>query len=173
MTIRTATKLKNSLLATTFSLLLATPIVSQAVELIDTVGDYQIVKVLSSSVCFAAYNGNSENDIKITYATYKTKAGDHWQVAGYVDQDAITSTGDLLSVSFDKEPLFARGIEFSNGKFAIPLTADGELTLFTELVESKQTLELSLKGHNDSIVIDLTELRKAREAIDSCLAGIE
>lgn len=172
MTISNPAMIKNSLLATTFSLLLATPLLSQAVELVEMVGDYQIVKVVSSNVCFAAYNGKSTNEKEITFAIYKTKAGDRWQVAGYVDQEKVTAKGDLLSISFDGETVLSRSIEFSKGKFILPFTEDTELENFTQLVESKNTLVLSLKDLDDTIVIALPELEKAREAMDNCLAGI-
>ena len=74
--------IKNSFLATTLSLSLTIPMLAQAVELVEMVGDYQIVKVVSSKVCFAAYNGKSAKDKDVTFATYKTKYGDRWQVAG-------------------------------------------------------------------------------------------
>ena len=173
MTICKSERLKSSLLATTFSLALATPMLSQAVELVEMVGDYQIVKVVSSKVCFAAYNGKSAKDKKVTFATYKTKDGDRWQVAGYVDYEKLSTKGDLLTLSFDKQRIFSRGIEFSKGKFALPFTEDADLENFTKLVESKKTLELSLKNLDDTIVITLAELGKAREAIDKCLDGIK
>lgn len=173
MTICKSERLKSSLLATTFSLALATPMLSQAVELVEMVGDYQIVKVVSSKVCFAAYNGKSAKDKKVTFATYKTKDGDRWQVAGYVDHEKLSTKGDLLTLSFDKQRIFSRGIEFSKGKFALPFTEDADLENFTKLVESKKTLELSLKNLDDTIVITLAELGKAREAIDKCLDGIK
>lgn len=165
--------IKNSLLTTTFSLLMATPLLSQAVELVEMVGDYQIVKVVSSKVCFAAYNGKSLRDKDVTFATYKTKYGDRWQVAGYVDHESLKAKGDLLSLSFDKKHLFSRGVEFSKGKFALPFTEDEDLKNYTALVESKTTLELTLRNLDDSIVITLSELGKAREAVDKCLSGIE
>lgn len=165
--------LKNSLLAATLSLTLATPMLSQAVELVEMVGDYQIVKVASSKVCFAAFNGKSAKDKKVTFATYKTKDGDRWQVAGYVDHEKLSSKGDLLTLSFDKQRIFTRGIEFSKGKFALPFTEDADLENFTKLVESKETMELSLRNLDDSIVITLPELGKAREAMDKCLDGFK
>ncbi len=172
MTMCKSALLKKSLLATTLSLLLTTPLLSQAVELVEVVGDYQIVKVVSSNVCFAAYNGKSTNDKEITFATYKTKAGERWQVAGYVDQENVTTKSDFLSMSFDDEVVLFRSIEFSNGQFVLPFTEDNELEKFTQRVESKKTLALSLKAQDDTIVIDLPELNKAREAMENCLAGI-
>jgi hypothetical protein len=165
--------LKNSLLATTFSLTLAIPMLAQAVELVEMVGDYQIVKVASSKVCFAAYNGKSTKDKDVTFATYKTKDGDRWQVAGYVDHEKLNTKGDLLTLSFNKQRIFTRGIEFSKGKFALPFTEDADLENFTKLVESKETMELSLRNLDDSIVITLPELGKAREAMDKCLDGFK
>lgn len=164
--------IKSSLLATTFSVLIATPLLSQAVELVEVVGDYQIVKVVSSNVCFAAYNGKSTNEKEITFAIYKTKAGDRWQVAGYVDQKNAGAKGDFLNISFDDETVLFRSIDFSNGKFVLPFTEDTELESFTKRVDTKNTLVLSLKELDDSIVIDLPELRKAREAMENCLAAI-
>jgi hypothetical protein len=172
MTTRKPPLIKNSLLATVFPLLLATPIVSQAMELVEMVGEYQIVKVVSSSVCFAAYNGKSARQKDVTFASYKTISGERWQVAGYVDQENISSKGDLLSISFDNVNLFSRSIEFSSGKFALPLFEDKDLKAYTQLVESKETLKLSLMNLDDSIVIDLSELGKARNAMDKCLAEI-
>lgn len=173
MTTRKPTLIKNSLLATVFPLLLTTPIVSQAMELVEMVGDYQIVKVETSSVCFAAYNGKSAKQKDVTFATYKTTSGDRWQVAGYVDQENISAKGDLLNISFDNVNLFSRGIEFSGGKFALPFFEDKDLKAYTQLVESKKTLKLAFKNLDDSIVIDLTELGKARNAMDKCLAEIK
>jgi len=172
MTIRQSTRVKNSLTTTAFSLLLVTPFMAQAVELVETVGDYQIVKVESSKVCFAAFNGKSLKDKKITFATYKTKSGDRWQVAGFVDHDKLTTKGDLLSISFDKTHLFSRGVEFSKGKFALPFTEDADLENYTKLVDTKKTLELTMRGLDDSIVITLPELNAARAAMDKCLADI-
>ena len=165
--------IKNSFLATTLSLSLTTPMLAQAVELVEMVGDYQIVKVVSSKVCFAAYNGKSAKDKDVTFATYKTKYGDRWQVAGYVDYEKLNTKGDLLTLSFDEQRIFSRGIEFSKGKFALPFTEDADLENFTKLVESKKTLELSLRNLDDTIVITLPELGKAREAMDKCLEGIK
>lgn len=173
MTMRQSELTKVSLLATTFSLLLAAPFAAQAVELVETVGDYQIVKVESSKVCFAAYNGKSLKDKKVTFATYKTKYGDRWQVAGYVDHEKLNKKGDLLSISFDKEHLFSRGVEFSKGKFALPFTEDADLENYTKLLGTKKTLELTLKNLDDSIVITLPELSKAKAAIETCLEGIK
>jgi hypothetical protein len=173
MTITKSGLLKNSLLATTLSVALAIPMLSQAVELVEMVGDYQIVKVVSSKVCFAAYNGKSAKDKQVTFATYKTKDGDRWQVAGYVDHEKLSNKGDLLTLSFDKQRIFSRGIEFSKGKFALPFTEDADLENYTKLVESKATLELSLRNLDDSIVIKLPELGKAREALDKCLEGMK
>ena len=164
---------KSSLLAATFSALLATPLLAQAVELVDTVGDYQIVKVESSKVCYAAYNGKSLKDKKVTFATYKMKSGDRWQVAGYVDYEALTKKGDLLSISFDKEHVLSRGVEFSKGKFALPFTEDADLENYTKLIETKKTLELTLRYLDDSIVISLPELAEAKVAIEKCLDGIK
>ncbi|MGB1311722.1 MAG: hypothetical protein ACPG47_10940 [Leucothrix sp.] len=172
MTMRKLGLVKNSLL-TSLSLFLFAPAVSQAVELVEEVGDYQIVKVEASKVCFATYNGQSSKDKKVSFATYKTKYGDRWQVAGYVDHEALKTKGDLLSISFDKQHLFSRGVEFSKGKFALPFTEDDDLKNFTKLVESKATLELTLRNMGDTIVITLPELAKARAAIDKCLEGIE
>ena len=165
--------IKNSFLATTLSLSLTIPMLAQAVELVEMVGDYQIVKVVSSKVCFAAYNGKSAKDKDVTFATYKTKYGDRWQVAGYVDYEKLNAKGDLLTLSFDEQRIFSRGIEFSKGKFALPFTEDADLENFTKLVESKKTLELSLRNLDDTIVITLPELGKAREAMDKCLEGIK
>jgi len=173
MTICKSRLAKSSLLTTVFSLFLTVPVVSQAVELVEMVGDYQIVKVVSSKVCFAAYNGKSTKDAKVTFATYKTKYGDRWQVAGYVDHEKLKTKGDLLSISFDKKHLFARGVEFSKGKFALPFTEDDDLKNYTKLVESKKTLELTLKNLDDSIVIELSELAKAKKAMESCLDSIK
>lgn len=173
MTTRKSAFIKNGLLTAAFSLSMVTPLLSQAVELVEMVGDYQIVKVVSSKVCFAAYNGKSIKDKAVTFATYKTKYGDRWQVAGYVDHEKLKTKGDLLSISFDKEHLFSRGVEFSKGKFALPFTEDADLKNYTALVESKQTLELTLRNLDDSIVISLSELAKAREAVDKCLEGIK
>ena len=173
MTTNTFRELKNSLLATTLTLSMAAPALTQAVELVEMIGDYQIVKVISSKVCFAAYNGKSAKGEDVTFATYKTKYGDRWQVAGYVDFEKLKTKGDLLTLSFDEQRVFARGVEFSKGKFALPFTEDDDLKNYTKLVESKSTLELSLRNLNDTIVIKLPELGKAREAIDKCLEGIE
>lgn len=165
--------LKTSLLTTTFSLFLAAPSLSQAVELVEIVGDYQIVKVASSKVCFATYNGKSTKDKNVTFATYKTKSGDRWQVAGYVDHQSLTAKGDLLSLSFDNEHLFSRGVEFSKGKFALPFTEDVDLKNYTDLVASKKTLELKMRNLDDTIVITLPELNKAKQAMDKCLDGFK
>ena len=172
MTMRKTGLVKNSLLISTLSLFLA-PAFSHAVELVEQVGDYQIVKVESSKVCFATYNGKSSKDKKVSFATYKTKYGDRWQVAGYVDHETLKAKGDLLSLSFDNEHLFSRGVEFSKGKFALTFTEDDDLKNFTKLVETKATLELKLRNMDDTIVITLPELAKARAAIDKCLEGIE
>ena len=173
MTTRKPTLIRNSLLATVFPLLFGAPIISQAVELVEMVGEYQIVKVVSSSVCFAAYNGKSTKQKDITFASYKTTSGERWQVAGYINQEDISSKGDLLSISFDNVNLFSRGIEFSSGKFALPFFEDNDLKAYTQLVETKKTLVLSLRNLDDIISIDLSELRKARNALDKCLAEIK
>jgi len=165
--------IKTCLLSTTLSILLAAPFTAQAVELVETVGDYQIVKVEKSKVCFATYNGKSLKDKRVSFATYKTKYGDRWQVAGYVDHEKLSTKGDLLSISFDKEHLFSRGVEFSKGKFALPFTEDEDLENYTKLLDTKKTLELTLRNLEDSIVITLPELAKAKAAMDTCLEGIK
>lgn len=172
MTTCTPRRIRNSLIATVFPVLLATPIISQAMELVEMVGEYQIVKVVSSSVCFAVYNGKSTKDKDVTFASYKTTSGERWQVAGYVNPENVSSKGDLLSISFDNVDLLSRSIEFSRGKFALPFFEDNDLKNYTQLVQSKKTLKLSLKNLDDSIVIDLSELGKARNAMDKCLAEI-
>ncbi|MDB4223909.1 hypothetical protein N9850_09060 [Granulosicoccus sp.] len=55
----------------------------------------------------------------------------------------------------------------------IPFFEDKDLKAYTQLVESKKTLKLAFKNLDDSIVIDLTELGKARNAMDKCLAEIK
>jgi|GEM_PF-322905 len=173
MTMRKYELIKTCLLSTTLSILLAAPFTAQAVELVETVGDYQIVKVEKSKVCFATYNGKSLKDKRVSFATYKTKYGDRWQVAGYVDHEKLSTKGDLLSISFDKEHLFSRGVEFSKGKFALPFTEDEDLENYTKLLDTKKTLELTLRNLEDSIVITLPELAKAKAAMDTCLEGIK
>ena len=173
MTMHKYELIKTCLLSTTLSILLAAPFTAQAVELVETVGDYQIVKVEKSKVCFATYNGKSLKDKRVSFATYKTKYGDRWQVAGYVDHEKLSTKGDLLSISFDKEHLFSRGVEFSKGKFALPFTEDEDLENYTKLLDTKKTLELTLRNLEDSIVITLPELAKAKAAMDTCLEGIK
>ena len=164
---------RNCLSAALLSASLILPAASHAVELIETIGDYQIVKVASSKVCFATYNGKSTKGKNASFATFKTIYGERWQVAGFVDHEELKANGELLSLSFDKQHIFSRGVEFSKGKFALPFTEDDDLENYTKLIESKTTMELTLRNLDDSIVVELSELGKARAAMDKCLEAFK
>lgn len=161
------------ILSTITAILLTAPLTTQAIELVEKVGDFQIARVTSSKVCFAVLNTQSTKGADVTFATYKTKSGDRWQVAGFVKDEEITIKGDLLSIRFDDEHLMARGVEFSKGDFALPFTEDSDLEIFDKQVSEKEKMELRFRKLEDGIVVPLPELRKAKDAIDTCLANIE
>lgn len=155
------------------AILLTAPLSTQAVELVEKIGDFQIARVASSKVCFAVLNTKSTKGADVTFATYKTKSGDRWQVAGFIKDEEITLKGDLLSLRFDNEHLMARGVEFSKGDFALPFTEDSDLEAYDAYVAEKIKMELRLKNLEDGIIVPLPELRKANEAVDNCLADIK
>lgn len=154
------------------ALTLTIPLTTHALELVEKVENFQIARVISSKVCFAVLNTTSTKGAEVSFATYKTKSGDRWQVAGFVKDEAITIKGDLLSIRFDDEHLMARGIEFSKGDFALPFTEKSDLEAFDSHIAEKNTMELQLKMLDDGITVPLPELRKAKEAINNCLKAI-
>ena len=69
--------MKHQLLTTLCTALwLTAPAFAQSVELVETAGDYQIMRVVASKVCYAVYNGKSADGSNVTFATYKTSDGD-------------------------------------------------------------------------------------------------
>ncbi|MEK6205787.1 MAG: hypothetical protein N2B02_09200 [Amylibacter sp.] len=154
--------------------LIAAPTLAQSVEVVDTLDVYKIMRVVQSKVCFAVYNGKSADGSDVTYATYKTKEGDRWQVVGYVDDEKTTTTkGDLLTIQFDGKPVLARAVQFSRGDFALPFTEDKDLQDFDAGVANANKLSFQLKNLNDTITLDLVALRIAKTSVDSCLEAIQ
>jgi len=151
----------------------ASPTLAQSVEVVETLDNYQIMRVVQSKVCFAVYNGKSADGSDVTFATYKTKDGDRWQVVGYVDENHVTVKGDLLTIRFDDKPALSRAIDFSRGDFALPFTEDKDLQGFDTGVANAANLSFHLKNLNDTITLDLAELRTAKTGIDNCLEGIQ
>jgi len=152
----------------------ATPTLAQSVEIVETLGDYQIMRVIQSKVCFAVYNGKSADGSDVTFATYKTKDGDRWQVVGYVDDNKTAATkGDLLTIRFDDKLALSRAVDFSRGDFALPFTEDKDLQGFDTGVTNAANLSFHLKNLNDTITLDLVGLRIAKTGVDSCLEGIQ
>ncbi len=146
---------------------------AQSIEAVETVGDYQIMRVAASKVCFAVYNGKSADGSDVTYATYKTKSGDRWQVVGYVDDTKVTAPDDLLTIRFDGKLSNARTIGISRGDFALPFTEDKELADFDAGVATAEQVTFHLKNLNDTIAIDLPALRTAKSSVETCLEGIK
>ncbi len=159
-----------SVIAMTFS---TTPALAQSVDVVETLDNYKIMRVVSSKVCFAVYNGKSEDGSDVTFATYKTKDGDRWQVVGYVDDNHVTVKGDLLTIRFDDKPVLSRAVDFSRGDFALPFTEDKDLQGFDTGVANAVKLSFHLKNLNDAITLDLAGLRTAKTGVDSCLEGIQ
>lgn len=153
--------------------LVTTPALAQSVEVVETLDDYKIMRVAQSKVCFAVYNGKSADGSDVTFATYKTKDGDRWQVVGYVDDNHVTAKGDLLTIQFDGKPVLSRAVDFSRGDFALPFTEDKDLAGFDAGVANASELSFQLKNLNDTITLDLADLRTAKSGVDSCLEGIQ
>ncbi len=154
--------------------LIAAPTLAQSVEIVETLDDYKIMRVVQSKVCFAVYNGKSADGSDVTFATYKTKDGDRWQVVGYVDDEKTAATkGDLLTIQFDGKPTLARAVQFSRGDFALPFTEDKDLQDFDAGVANANKLSFQLKNLNDTITLDLDDLRTAKTGVDSCLENIQ
>lgn len=161
-------------ISASITLLLTPPALAQSVKPVETQGDYQIMRVVKSKVCFAVYNGQSADGSDVTFATYKTKDGDRWQVVGYVDDHKTAATkGDLLTIRFDGKTVLSRGVDFSRGDFALPFTEDKDLQGFDAGVANGSSLSFQLKNLNDTITIDLAGLRAAKASVDSCLKDIQ
>jgi hypothetical protein len=153
--------------------LIATPTFAQSVEIAETFGDYQIMRVAESKVCFAVYNGKSADGSDVTYATYKTKKGDRWQIVGYVDDEKVKANGDLLTIRFDGKLSSARAVDISRGDFALPFTEDKDLADFDAGVATADEVTFKLKNLNDIITVALPALRTAKASVDTCLESIK
>jgi len=164
--------LKKAFIATA---LLAAPALAQdqAMELVETVGDFQISRVAESKVCFATVSGPSANGIPSFFATYKLTNGDRWQVTGYSEQKEKAETIDGLSIKFDGEPHMVIQIELSNGTYLLPITDETQLKAFDEAVETGTKVSFNLLKTKDSFTVDLANLRAAKMAIDTCLEGMK
>lgn len=155
------------------TLLFSPPTLAQSLEVVESIGDYKIMRVAQSKVCFAVYSGQSADGADVTFATYKTKDGDRWQVVGYVDDTKVGDKGDLLTIRFDDQPVLSRAVDFSRGDFALPFTEDVDLKGFDAGVANASELSFHLKNLNDAITIDLTGLRTAKTGVDACLESIQ
>lgn len=154
------------------TILLTAPVHAQSLEPVETLGDYEILRVTASKVCFAVYKGKSANELDITYATFKTKSGDRWQVLSYVYDEKLKALGDLLTIRFDGKLTLSRAVEISRGDLILPFTEDEELADFDAGVAAADEVTFQLKNLNDTITVDLPALRTAKAGIDACLEAI-
>jgi len=158
--------MKHQLLTTLCTALwLTAPAFAQSVELVETAGDYQIMRVVASKVCYAVYNGKSADGSNVTFATYKTSDGDRWQIVGYVDDKKITTNSDLLTIQFDGQTTLIRTVDISRGDYALPFAEDNELEMFDAGIEAATKLSFNLKNLGDAITLDLAALRAACEVV--------
>ncbi len=149
------------------------PALAQNVEVFEKTENYNVMKVTESKVCFSVYAGASEDGSGFTFASYKTKSNDRWQVAGYVDDNKITSKSDLLYIKFDDRNLMARAVDFSRSDFVLPFTEDNDLKGFDAGVTTAKIMSFSFKNTKDTMNINLDEIRAARASVDTCLEGIK
>ncbi len=166
------TRMKTIVTSTLISCV-ALPVAAQNVEVFEKAENYNVMQVKASKVCFAVHASQSEDGSDFTYATYKTLDNDRWQVAGYTDDNKITSKSDLLFIKFDGRNLMARAVDFSRSDFVLPFTEDNDLKGFDAGVTTAQTMSFVFKNTNDTMNIDLDVIRAARASIDTCLDGIK
>jgi len=149
------------------------PALAQNVEVFEKTETYNVMQVATSKVCFSVYAGKSEDGSDFTFASYKTLDNDRWQVAGYTDDDKITSKSDLLFIKFDGRNLMARAVDFSRSDFVLPFTEDNDLKGFDAGVTTAKTMSFVFKNTQDTMNIDLDIIRKARTSVDACLDGLK
>ena len=146
---------------------------AQSLEIVGKSGDYQISRVAASNVCFAVLNLASDNGADASYATFETLGGDRWQVAGYVDDDAVSLAEDDLQITFDGTVQLRRTVEFSKGDFVLPFTSDEELSGFDSYVKNATEMKLNLIKQGDAVTVELDGLRAARAALGTCLEALK
>ena len=167
------TTLMKKIVTTTLISCVAMPSLAQNVEVFEKADNYNVMQVPESQVCFAVYAGQSEGGSDFTFASYKTKDNDRWQVAGYVDDNKITTKSDLLFIKFDDRNLMARAVDFSRSDFVLPFTEDNDLKGFDAGVTTAKTMSLVFKNNKDTMNIDLDIIRAARGSVDKCLDDIK
>lgn len=152
-----------------------TPIFAQdqTMELVESVGPFQISRVAPSKVCFATYNTLSANDIPSFFATYKLADGDRWHVTGYSEQKDQMKSPDVLTILFDDKQHMISEIEASKGNYFLPFIDDVQLNDFDEKVAISNTVTFSLLRTEDKFTVNLAELRAAKVAIETCLQGLK
>lgn len=149
---------------------MTTPATAQVSPYAEVAG-YNIARVESSAVCFAAVQLPSENGDDMLYTYYQAQAGQRWHVAGYVEDGVLTMPAVSVSVSIDGVETLLRDTETRDGDFMLPFEALAEIQGHEKLVETGDAMVIAL-GDTDSLTVPLGDYRAALGAVQTCLNQI-
>ena len=79
---------------------------------------------------------------------------------------------DVLSILFDDKQHTIIEMQTSQGSYFLPFTEDEQLNDFDANVATANTVTFSMLRTEDSLTVNLPDLRAAKAAIATCLQGL-
>jgi len=151
--------------------LMATPAVAQIMPVADVAG-YQVARIGSQNVCFAAAELKSDGGSGVIYGYYTNNTGQRWHTFSY-STDAKLPNGALpVLVTVDGETTLERDTVAQNGDFMLPFEVRAEIENHEARVAEGDEMVVSILGGEDTLSIDLEDYRAALGAIETCLAAM-
>ncbi|NNE81885.1 MAG: hypothetical protein HKN18_16575 [Silicimonas sp.] len=151
--------------------LLANPTSAQIVPYKDIAG-YKVARVESQNVCFAAAEFGSDEGHQMLYSYYQTSSGQRWHVAGYASEARLAGDEVAVRVTIDGTVTLERATETRQGDFMLPFEALPEIQAHEALVQTGETMEISVNDGDDTLRVPLSDYRAALGAIAACLNSL-
>lgn len=153
------------------ALIMATPSNAQIVPYAEIAG-YQIARIESQNVCFAATEISSDAGHLMVYSYYQSKTGQRWHVAGYALENQLSGNRVAMRVTIDGTVTLERETETREGDFMLPFETLPEIEGHEALVKTGETLNITLNGDADALSLPLSDYRAALGAIATCLNSL-